>query len=101
MASVIEILPRGTRRNIWYLSETHFKPKFRDISFTHNFCSSYPIVLKLCTEYGSSIEILCAKLQNDLATEMHVMDERDFVRFEFKMSFGRIIYIAQSHRLRD
>ena len=30
--------------------------------------------------------VLCAKLQNDWATEMDVIDERDFARFEFEMS---------------
>ena len=77
------------------ITETHSKPKPREISFAHHLFSNQPIVLKLCTEYGSDTAVLCAKFQNDWAAETDAMDERDFARFDFKMSFGRISYITQ------
>ena len=45
------------------------------------------------SEIGTAV--LCAKFQADWTIETDVMDERDFARFEFKMSFGRISYITQ------
>ena len=36
-----------------------------------------------------------AKLQNDLTSKAHVLAERGFARFEFKMSFWRISYVSQ------
>ena len=39
--------------------------------------------------------VICAKLQIDWATETDDMEERDIARFEFKMCFGRISYIAR------
>ena len=77
-----------------YLSETHLIPKSVEIWFAHSLFLNYLIILKFCTEHGSFTALLCAKFQNDLTTEMDVMDERDFARFEFKMSFGWISYIA-------
>ena len=56
------------------------------------------IVLKFCTEHGSITAVLCAKFQNDLATKMGIVDERDFARFKFKMRFGRISYIGTAPR---
>ena len=38
--------------------------------------------------------MLYDRLQSDWATETHIMDERDLSRFEFKISFGRMSYIA-------
>ena len=40
---------------------------------------------------GSHSAVLCMKMK----TKTDVMDERDFTRFRFKMSFGRIYFIAQ------
>ena len=37
----------------------------------------------------------CAKFQTDVTSEMVAMDERDFLRFENKMSFGQVSHIAQ------
>ena len=51
--------------------------------------------LEYCTEHGNDTAVLCAKFQNVWRTETDVMDERDFARFEFKMRFRRIFYIAQ------
>ena len=39
--------------------------------------------------------MLCAKFQNDLTTEYHIISQRDFVRIRFKMNFWPISYIAQ------
>ena len=36
--------------------------------------------------------------QNDLITETDAIEKRDFARFEFKMSFERMPYIAQHSR---
>ena len=66
--------------NIGYLSETHLKPKSREISFAHNLSVSYAIILKISTDHGSDT----VKLQNDWATKT---DKRDFARFEFEVSF--------------
>ena len=71
------------------------KLKSHEISFAHNSCFSWPIPLKFCTEHGSITAVLCAKFQTDWIIEMDVMDERDFARFEFRMSCGRISYIAE------
>ena len=32
----------------------------------------------------------CANFQKDLTTEMDVLNEQDFAKFEFKMCMGRI-----------
>ena len=50
---------------------------------------------EISTEHGNITAVHCAKCQNDWTIETVVMDERDFARFQFKMSFGRISYIAQ------
>ena len=44
---------------------------------------------------ASQATVLYTKLQIDWTSTTDVMDERDFARFEFKMSFGRISDIAQ------
>ena len=67
---------------IGYPSETYLKPKSREISFAHNL-------------FISNSAVLYAEFQSDKTTETGVMDEWDFVKFEFEMSFGRISYIAQ------
>ena len=75
-------------------SETHIKSKSRKTSFTHNLITRYSVVLKFCTEHGSTTAMLYAKVRNDCTTET-VKDEHDFTRIEFKMILGRIPYIAQ------
>ena len=37
-------------------------------------------VLRFCTEHNGITAVLCATLQNDLTTEIDVLDERDFAR---------------------
>ena len=56
------------------------------MSLVCNLFPGYPIVLTFCTEHSS---VLCAKFQNDWTTEMDVIDERYFARFEVKMRLGR------------
>ena len=87
--------PRGAVQYIGYLSGTHLKLKSCEISFVHDICLCCPIVLKFCTEYDSDTAVRCAKFQDDLIIEMALMVEQDLVRFEFKMGFRRIFYIAQ------
>ena len=42
--------------------------------------------------------MLCAKFQNDWVTYKLIMGKEDFMRFHFKMSLGRISYIAEHPR---
>ena len=78
--------------NIRYPPATHLKLKSRKIPFAYNLSISYPIVFFFsnCTEHGNDTAMLCANYQTNWTIEMEVMDKRDFARFEFKMSFGRI-----------
>ena len=80
--------------NIGYPSETHLELKSHEISLVHNIRFKCLIDLKFCTGHGSDTAVLCAKFQGDGSTEAFVMGKRDFARFEFKMNFGRISYIA-------
>ena len=84
--------------NMEYPSEKHLKLKSRKISFVHNSHIEFPIILKFCTEHGSTTAVLCAKFQNYWTIKTDVMDERDFTRFEFKMLFGQISHIAHGPR---
>ena len=77
-----------------YPSETHLKLKSRKISFAHNPVLRYQIALEFCTEHDSIIAMPCANFQNDYANEMDILDERDFTKFGFEMSFVRIPYIV-------
>ena len=52
-----------------------------------------------CAEHGSDTAVLCAKSQDDWIIEPDFMDERGFARFEFKVGFERISYIAQQYRI--
>ena len=80
----------GALCNIGYPSETHLTPKSHKISCAHNACLHWPIVLKFYTEHDSITAVFCVICQNVWKIETDVMDERNFARFEFKMSFGRI-----------
>ena len=75
-------------------SETHLKLKSHEDLFTHNLFRNGPIVLKVCAGYDSDTAMLCAKFKNILTTDMDVMDQWDFVRFQFNMNFGDILYCA-------
>ena len=90
----------GMLCNIRYLSvQNTSQTQSRKILFIHNIHLDNSIILKFCTEHGSNTAVLCAKFQNDWMIETDGMDERDFTRFEFKMSFGWISYIAQHPRV--
>ena len=80
--------------NIGYLSKTHLKPQSCRILFAHNSFLCYPIILKCCTEYGSDTALLCAKFQNDWATDTNATEEWHFTRFEFNVGFGWIPYLV-------
>ena len=60
--------------NIGYPSENNLNIKPPTISFAHKLSLSLKIVLKFCTEHGSDTAVLCAKLQNDAASEMDDWD---------------------------
>ena len=47
--------------------------------FAHDLFLCRPIILKFCTEHGSDTAMLCAKFQNDWATEMDVVDIPDLM----------------------
>ena len=66
------------------LLETHLPVKSSEISFAHNLLLSCEIVLTLCTEHDCVSVVLCANFGNDFTTEIDVLDERNFTRFEFK-----------------
>ena len=70
------------------------KFKFRKNSFVQNLLYIYQIVLIFCTKHGSFTAVLCAKFQSDMTIEMEVIDQRDLKRFEVKMSFGWMSFIA-------
>ena len=48
--------------------------------------------LQFCTEHGSDTVRLGAKFQNDWLFTMDFMDERNIIRFKFKLSFKWIFY---------
>ena len=77
------------------------KIKSCEISFFHNICGSYSIVLKFCTEHGSHTVVLCPQFQDDLIIQTDVMGKWDFVRFAFKRSFGRMSYTSQGPALAE
>ena len=56
---------------------------------------SCQIFLRFFTEHSHSFGTL-GSFQNDLSSEMNDLAERDLARFEFKMRFGRISYIARA-----
>ena len=74
------------------MSETRFRYKSPRISSFHN-VSSWSF-FRFCTEHGSITAVLCTKFKNDFTTAKYVVNKREFAKFEFKMSFGRIHYTA-------
>ena len=66
----------------------------REISFAHNFFSNRQIVFEILYITRQYHLRCCLSFQNDLTTETDNLDEGDFARFGFKMSFGRISHIA-------
>ena len=83
--------------NIEYPSETHFKLKHHETLFGHIICLRNPIVLKFCTEQWYC-RAMC-KIPRRLDYLNGCYGRRDFARFGFKMSFGRMSYIAQHPRI--
>ena len=75
----------GACCNIGYPSEL----KTGGILFACKLLLSCQIILKFCTEHGSGTAVLCANFQNDLTSEIDVLDEWGFMRFEFRMSLDR------------
>ena len=73
--------------NMENLSEIHWKPKSRDISFIYVSTSVYLILLKFCTEHGSYIAMLCAKFQNDQTTEIVLTDINDFASLSLNLGW--------------
>ena len=94
---LIETAPRGLVK--YGMSETHLKLNSRKIPFAHNSCFSWKIILKFCTKHSGITAVLCAKFQTDWIIETDEMNERDFARFKFKMSFGWISYIVHHPRI--
>ena len=84
--------------NIGNLAKSREKPISREISSVHNSRYICPIGLRFCAEHGSDTVVLCAQFQSDRSTEAWVVGKRDFARFELKMNFRRISYIAQGPR---
>ena len=88
--SIFAVTPR-----VVTIPDIPLKLKSRKISFAYNIFFNCPIISKLNTEHGSDTAVLCVKFWNDWVTEMDVMDEHDFMRFEFTMRFGGIYNIAK------
>ena len=82
--------------NVEYPSETHLKLESHEILFDHKSHFNNQIILKFCTAHDSITVVLCTKFQNNWTTQTYVMDERNFARFEFKMSSRQISYILHS-----
>ena len=60
---------------IGYPSEMHLKLKFWVISLTHNLLLSCQIILKICTAHSNITAMLYAIFQNNLKTEMDVLEK--------------------------
>ena len=82
----------------WYNTKsppgTPLKLKTHEIGFIQIILFSCQIVLECCMEHGSITATLHATFQNDLIIKQYDTNKRDFARFGFKMSFGRVSYIA-------
>ena len=87
--------PMMAQCNIGYPSETHLQFKSREISFVHNTSTSVVGSFRIFAQLGNDTAVLYVQFQNDLTTRQWVMDKQDFARFEFKMRFERILYIAK------
>ena len=74
--------------------QIHIQLKSHESLYAHILSLNCQIILKLCTEHGSITAVLCANCWNDLTTEMDVLDELVFTRFEFMMRFGSYIATA-------
>ena len=73
--------------NKGYPSETHLKPKSREISFAHNLYIYFSMA-QFLWNFAQSTRVK----QNDWTTEKGIMGKRDFTRFGSKMTFGQIYY---------
>ena len=72
--------------NIGYPSETHLKLKSHSTSFAHKLFPSCSI--------QCSVQNKKKQKNNKCRTKTDIIDEHDFARFEFKISFGQISYTA-------
>ena len=70
--------------NQGYLLETHLKFKSRLLMAYY----LVPQSLKFCRDHGSIITVLYNNFNNNLTSEMYVIDEQDVTRLEFKTDFG-------------
>ena len=57
--------------------------------------------VKFCTEHDSITVVLCAKFQNDWATEKYSMGKQDFSRLEFDTGLGGMSYIETAARVQQ
>ena len=86
--------------DIGYPSKTHLETQiWAHFTHTHHPVFSCPIILKFCTEHGSDTTMLCAKLQNDGARKMYVLDECNFTRCGSNTGFGWISYTTLLNQL--
>ena len=83
--------------NIRYPSKTVLKS--HEGSFAHNLFCRCPIIWKFCTEHDNDADMICAKFQNYWTTEMDVMEEPNFARFEFNSLWPRDVIWRQESRL--
>ena len=57
------------------------EPNYVFLETANNLFFGCQIVLIFCTEHDSITAVLCANCQNDLATQIDVLDETDFAIF--------------------
>ena len=69
------------------------------MSFVENIHFSCQIYVQICNEHDSDITVLCITFEIDVTTEQYHMGKQNFVKFEFKMRFERISYIAQPQQI--
>ena len=71
--------------SVWNASQTQIS----QILIYHNLLLSRAVILKFCTENA----MLCTHFQNDI-TEFNVLEEWDFIRFEYFVHFVQISYVC-------
>ena len=69
--------------------------KSREILFAQNVCLCWPIVLKFAQSTGGDTDRhSLSNISKNLTADMGVVDERDFTKFRFKLSFSGLSFIV-------
>ena len=93
--AINEVVRSNSAQCLSLPQDSRFKYRSTDL-FAHNLL----VTQSFCAKQGRFCKtvsaVLCAKYQNDKATETDVMDERNFARFVLKTSFGRLTFYTSS-----